>query len=70
MASAGKDSGIVTYYDCITETEVKLDFGKKPQKDIEKWSGSVPYENEYWSFFGGKEKLIKVQFINFIKEKL
>lgn len=69
MASAGKDSGIVTYYDCITETEVKLDFGKKPQKDIEKWSGSVPYENEYWSFFGGKEKLIKVQFYKLYKRK-
>ena len=70
MASAGKDSGIVTYYDCITTTEVKLEFGKKPNKDIEKWSGSVPYENEYWSFFtGSKEKLIKVQFYKLYKRK-
>lgn len=70
VASAGKNSGIVTYYDCITTTEVKLEFGKKPNKDIEKWSGSVPYENEYWSFFTeSKEKLIKVQFYKLYKRK-
>lgn len=70
MASAGKNEGIVAYYDGITDTNVKLVFGKKPQKEIEEMSGSVPYEDEYWSFFTeNNEKLIKVQFYKLYKRK-
>lgn len=68
MASTSKDSGIVTYYDGIVKTAVKLEFGKKPQSEFE--GLSVPYENEYWSFFtGNKERLIKVQFYKLYKRK-
>ena len=68
MASTSKDSGIVTYYDGIVKTAVKLEFGKKPQNEFE--GLSVPYENEYWSFFtGNKERLIKVQFYKLYKRE-
>lgn len=70
MASMGKDTGIVTYYDDIAKTEVKLEFGKKPQKVLENLPGAIPYENAYWSFFArNKEKLIKVQFYELYKRK-
>lgn len=62
-ASSGNDTGTVTFYDAIAETEVKLSFGNKPVKELEMLEGSVPGENQYWSYFeGDKEKLIKVQF--------
>lgn len=62
-ASSVKDTGIVTFYDAIAETEVKLSFRKKPIKKLKNMKGSVPYENQYWSYFKeDKEKLIKIQF--------
>ncbi|MCI8747987.1 MAG: hypothetical protein HFH67_08995 [Lachnospiraceae bacterium] len=63
QASSKKGTGIVTFYDAIAETEVKLCFRKKPIKELEGMEGSVPGENQYWSYFtGNKEKLIKIQF--------
>lgn len=63
QASSGKNTGIVTFYDGIAETEVKLYFSKKTKKELEGMEGSVPDGNEYWSYFtGNQEKLIKVQF--------
>ncbi|MCI9077712.1 MAG: M56 family metallopeptidase [Lachnospiraceae bacterium] len=62
-ASSEKNTGIVTFYDAIAKTEVKLCFRNKPIKELDRMEGSVSYENKYWSYFAGdKEKLIKIQF--------
>lgn len=66
QASSVKDTGIVTFYDAIVETEVKLYFAKKPKKELDSIESTAPYEDRHWSYVAGnkerKEKFIKIKF--------